>query len=524
MYPVDDSYKDAIRAPTRDVTCTVTFDITDVTAYQDVSGVVAAPEAPISDKTQIVDRARIPSYVQTTWEAGRFTLDGVMSFPDEDNALNGEMGFVSAEICGASRVFSSRPTLTIDFASLHSSIGLTISFDVGKGECGESFEVIAYDAAGGVVDNVLIEGNTDVIRQAFGQLDGYKRIVIRILRWSVPNRRARVMEVDFGIVREYGDDNLISAKLIEDMDPMSGQLPSPEFSFTVDNSGKEFNILNPTGFYIYLQEWQPVTAAMGVRVNGAYRQMPLGEFYLMDWTSEAGALTTSFTARTALERLGTLEYEQLMAKPQSLAELAESVFTAAEFDTFRYAIDPALKNVQTLGFVERTDCKTLMQMIALAGRCVVYVSRSGAVTLKRVETEETADARIDFGVMFDEAKIQLSRLVREVEVAYWTDSETSSVVSATVPYLTMGDTLKVEDNKLINTEAQAQQVADWLLMQAGKRAMHDMNWRGDPAHELGDTVAIENAFGEDIDAMITRQEIAYAGYLSARTEARGAAN
>jgi hypothetical protein len=384
--------------------------------------------------------------------------------------------------------------------------------------------VIAYDATEAVVDRVLIEGNTDVIRQVFGQLDGYKQLVIRILRWSVPNRRARVMEVDFGIVRQYGDDDLVSARLIEDMDITSGQLPSPEFSFTVDNSGKEFNILNPTGFYLYLQEWQPVTVTMGVKVNGSYRQMPVGEFYLMDWTSEAGSLTASFTARTALERLGTIEYEQLDSRPQSLADLAEEVFTLAGFDTFRYAIDPALADVQTLGLVDRTDCKTLLQMIALAGRCVVYVSRSGAVTLKRIGSEDDAADRIDFDVMYDEAKVALSRIVRAVEVNYWTDSETSKTYSTDVPYLALGDTLKVEDNKLINSEQHAAEVATWLLAQAGKRATHDVNWRGDPAHELGDVVAIENVFGEDKGAMITKQEIEYAGYLSARTEARGAVN
>jgi hypothetical protein len=75
---------------------------------------------------------------------------------------------------------------------------------------------------------------------------------------------------------------------------------------------------------------------------------------------------------------------------------------------------------------------------------------------------------------------------------------------------------------LINTEAQATNVANWLLRQKNNRAIYKVNWRGNPAHELDDVIDIENSYGIDKSVYITKNDISYEGYLSAKTEARGA--
>jgi hypothetical protein len=84
--------------------------------------------------------------------------------------------------------------------------------------------------------------------------------------------------------------------------------------------------------------------------------------------------------------------------------------------------------------------------------------------------------------------------------------------------------LKLENNTLINNDIQAVNVANWILEQKNYRAIYSSNWRGNPSHELGDIVTIEDSYGQNKNTIITKNEIEYAGYLSAKTEARGLIN
>src|SRR5690606_32752108 len=153
-----------------------------------------------------------------TWETDRFRLDGSFSFPDDTLSNNGEVGFVSAQLCDVDGVFDDEPEITITFGSTHSSVGLTITFDTFNDEYAVDFDVTAYDAADDVIETVSVIGNTDAMAKPLGQLADYKKVVVTIKKWSVGDRRARVLEIDFGIVEEYMDDSLIRMDLIEELD------------------------------------------------------------------------------------------------------------------------------------------------------------------------------------------------------------------------------------------------------------------------------------------------------------------
>lgn len=133
-----------------------------------------------------------------------------------------------------------------------------------------------------------------------------------------------------------------------------------------------------------------------------------------------------------------------------------------------------------------------------------------------------ADDNIDFDNTYDEPKIELERTVRRVEVTYWSDLSTSALSSVDASDVNIGDTLKLEGNTLINDPGVAADVAEWIMVQKLLRAKYGITWRGNPAHELGDAIAIENSYGGDKGALVTRTEWTYQGYLQGRTEAKGA--
>ncbi|WP_135553232.1 hypothetical protein [Paenibacillus cymbidii] len=524
MYPVSPAFQAAVYAPSRRVAGKVTFDISDVTAAGDVSNITVTTQATaISDKAQLIDKDRNATYNLATLETDRFRLDGSFSFADDAApANNAERGYVSDALCDSDGEFASHPTITITFGSTHSSVGLTITFDAFNGEYATDFIVTAYDASNVVIDTVTVTGNTSTQPKPLGQLLNYKKIVVEIVKWSVGDRRARVLEIDFGIVEVYTDDNLISMGLIEEMDMSGSKLPSPEFDFTVDNSDRAFNILNPTGFYKYLQQRQQVIAELGVDIGGGLIEyVPLGNYLLWEWTSDEGSLTASFTARTNLDLMANFDYENGTPDSQSLADLAESLFALCGIPN--YSIDPALAGITTNSLAKKTTCKNALQMVALAGCANIFVTRDNTITLRCLSLGDPDDV-VTLDNMYAEAQIELEKIVKQVAVTYWTDLDTSSVSTVTAAGVDVGDVLKLEGNTFINSSGRATAVANWLLAQKAYRAKYAINWRGNPAQELVDVILIENTYGSSMSAFITKTDLTYKGYLRAKTEAHGVVN
>ena len=519
MYPTSTLYKTAVYATARTVAGKVTFAIVDTTAIGDISSITVTTQAAISDKDQVANGVRDITYNLITWETDRFKLDGSFSFPDSTVANNGEVGYISNELSNASRQYSVNPTITILFTGNHSSAGLSVEFDEVNNEYAEDFIIRTYNSSNVLLNTVTVTANTKALYTYIGNLNNYRKVEVEIQKWSKVDRRARVLEIDFGVIQVYTDDSLIRMSLVEDMDLITGTLPSPEFKFTVDNSAKLFNILNPTGFYAYLQERQPITAQLGVDIGGGFFEwVPLGEFLLLEWVSDEGTLTASFTARTNLDLMANFDYERLTTNSQSLYNLAVSLFTTCGITN--YSIDTALQSITTNSMAKKTTCRNALQMVAIAGEANIFVSRDNTITLKQL-TLGTADDRIDFDNTYQEPEITLDPIVKQVDVTYWTDLSTSAV-STVLSSATVGEVLKLENNTFINNATRGTAVANWILAQKGNRAKYRINWRGNPAQELADVIDIENAYTTDKKGYITKNDIRYEGFLSSVTEAKGA--
>jgi hypothetical protein len=169
---------------------------------------------------------------------------------------------------------------------------------------------------------------------------------------------------------------------------------------------------------------------------------------------------------------------------------------------------------------KKTTCRNALQMVAIAGCANIFVTRGNVITLKQL-TLGTADDRIDFDNTYTEPEITLDPIVKQVDVTHWSNLSTSAVSTVTSS-ATAGEVLKLENNTFINNGTRATAVANWILAQKGNRAGYKINWRGNPAQELGDVIDIENSYTADKKGYITKNDIRYEGYLSSVTEAKGA--
>ena len=241
MYTVSTAFKSAVYAQTRETKAKVEFELIDVDAYDDAS-VTVTGEASFSKKDQVINLIRDMSGKYATFENDYWLLDGSFVLPPKASESGYEVGWWSAALCDANGDFSVSQVCTIDFTVDHSSIGITITFDQQTNEYAEDFEIDVYDSSAVLLHNETVTGNTLAKYILEENLTDFRQIVITITKWATGNRRARITEVDFGIIQEYTDTEIIKLDILEELDTLSNQVTANEIKLTLDNQSKDFNI------------------------------------------------------------------------------------------------------------------------------------------------------------------------------------------------------------------------------------------------------------------------------------------
>ena len=595
MITTSTAYKAAVGATSRRTKGKIVFEIVDVTAKSDITSLTVTGEAEISKKAQTYDEERALSAKYATLENDYWKLDDTFWFPPKTAETGYQIGWWSLALSQADKTFAVDQEVLYAFTGNHSSIGITVIFDRQANEYAEDFEIIAYDSSDVEINRDTVTGNI-LSKYTWEQnLTDYRKIKIIVTKTSTAYRRARITEVDFGIIEEYEGNELINMSVLEECSPNSQEVTMNELRFTIENQDKRFNILNPTGVYDYLQRRQQIFAYNSLEIStDTYEEIPLGVYYLDDWVSNEGTLTASFNANDVMSLLSESKYRKSIYADITLENLAIAVL--ADVGVTDYSIDSSLSSITVKGYMPILTHREALQMIAVAGECIIYSNRYGVLQIKPANAVATG-LEIDFDNVYNTPKITLDKLINTVEVNNYTYTSLASekVYEGTVALTGTSDvwldyskpatgvsyavtggatvnsatcytnsallnithtgnttitltgtelslsksvyqlkdgtapagekdyTMKV-DNTLINNTTVASDVATWILAEAKKRNIYDINWRQDPSIEAGDIVTIEDEFGLNYEARITKQEFNWNGALSGSSTGKGASS
>ena len=512
MLETSQEYKDAVYGISRRVHGRVDFEILDVTASGDATATVTS-ELEISRKQDMFNRERQLKTKYATLENDFWRLDGSYTLPT--NPISDEIGYISADLSGSDGVFATPQEVEINFTENHSSIGLTITFDGLNKEFATEFVIFVYDEFDSLIHQENVVGNTKVRYILEENLPEYRRIVVSFAKTNNPYRRIRIVEFDFGIVDEYEGDELIEFSLVEELDTISNTISPDEFKFTIENEDLRFDILNPDGIYPFLQRRQEIKPFLGVEVEGGdIEYIPLGIYYLINWKSNEGALTATFTARDLLDILEQSNFGGNVYSNVSLKAIAEEVLDDAGVE--EYEIDNALDGVVTSGELESDTYKNTLQTICIAGQAVCYMNRFNVLVIERLGETGTGEL-IDFDNIYASPSIDLDKLVNTIVVEHQGNKLT--YVDPEKPG--REQTLAVEvENPLISSSQHAEDVAIWILGELKKRYLYEVRWRQNPALEVGDIVTLQTDYGNKL-SRINKQEFEFRGYLAGKTYTKG---
>jgi hypothetical protein len=194
--------------------------------------------------------------------------------------------------------------------------------------------------------------------------------------------RFRIHKITMGIGIYFDNKNILSATKKEHISPIMEELPTIDFSLSVNNKDRAFDIENEESSVNFLEIGQDITVLYGQELDdGSVEWLPGAVVQLKEWSADDEELTFS-----ASDRFDYMDktYHKGLYRPDgiSLYELALDVLADAGIDNRTYWIDSYLKSVKVSNPVPVVAHKEALQLIANAGRCILYQDREGNIFLK----------------------------------------------------------------------------------------------------------------------------------------------
>lgn len=513
MIPMPETYQPY--ADVRRVDFGLSFGVVAVDAADLAVASTDTGQFPSSQLQQTHDRVELSSAAFATLEHNIWILDGSMTVYPED-LDNLQTGYLSEEYSGDNGNFQNPPKISFVFSIPQDSYGLTFRFDDQIPESWpRGLKVDFFNDTG----ELLFSGDLSVSSSYAWietRVQGYSKIDITFLSTAVPRRRARLVEIIFGLVANYDRSRIARAAEKQSIDILSESLASSQLDITIDNADKLYNLINPTGVYEYLQNGQYVN--YWYKIGGQILNAGVKYFYSAE--SDDGGLTASITFNDRLIFLENAVFNGGASGTWQLQEAVTEILSAAGVGSVPAFEDGLGSTIIRKCIPQETDCREALRLCTQAAMCVCCVNRNDTFYFFRPGFAAEPDDQLTRDRIEEEPKVVVGDRFNAVMVKR-TDSynEGSEEETYTLSAAEEGDIVLVKEisNDLINDMAAW---AEWALPWILRRTYFDIDYRGNPALEIGDTVQVFDAFGVNGTAVIESHDLSFNGGLSGSIKAR----
>ena len=569
MIKASSNYQSKITASSRDIKVKSTFGFVDIDAA-DSAVPAASGEASVSLLKQItngVTEASKPHLMRL--ELNNTILDGSSQITGDDN---GQVGWWSSSLCNESCIFEPAEAVTFSLPYLANVIGISIYW----GEIPREF-TLAFYSGSTLKAEKTVSGNKEQVTIIEQPVYGFDKLVISVSENVYPYTRAKIVNVIFGIIKIYTDDEIISMSSLDQIAFMPDALASNEITLEIENFSRDLNPINPQGVIKYLQQKQVISTQLGIGSDSGIEWISIGDMYLYQWPTSSNDGTAKLILRSEVDFIkGT--YKTTSIGLVDAKTLLTEIFGKAGIT--KYIIPDKLASIQLNGFVSEIDYRKAIQLIVNACCHYIKLERDMTLNIKPIVITEPVKT-IDYDNIYDKPEItsDSEKGAYGVTVYRYSDGFSTTLVdkmslgdagtkSGTIRYspavnvsasVTNGTldavtydidscyvTVTVKDgatititgdelysyeyivgnadgivisNPFVATEDVAQKMLEMYEFLAEYRLTYDVkNWRQDMTLEAGDVVKVQNDFYTEQSVMITEQTLRYDGALSGATK------
>ena len=327
----------------------------------------------------VPDPEKYTYYSNLSWPLNNYKVEELYDSCDQDyTAVDGSMYFLPrdpSDVVLNQGIVSENlfGMIEVHFPIPYDIKGLTVEF--GKAYPVD-FSIISDNSS------VEITGNQNghfVTEEIF-----YGATFLRFVPAQMVNgqSRFRIHQITMGIGIYFDNQKILSATKKERISPIMEDLPSIDFSITIDNKNRAYDIENEESTVNFLENGQEISVIYGQELdNGNVEWIPGTTVYLREWSADDEEM--SFTATDRFDGMdGTYRRGKYAPDGITLYELALDVFQDAGIDSRTYWLDNYLKDVKVYNPMPVVTHKEALQLIANAGRCILYQDRNGNIFMK----------------------------------------------------------------------------------------------------------------------------------------------
>lgn len=309
--------------------------------------------------------------IYATLEENFTRVDGSMFFLPRGTAVGGyyDTGLISNNL-----ISDGQFSLTINLNILPTDFrGITINF-------GENYPV-NFDIVSDQGQKAEFRNNDQAEFTTEEVFENTSKLTLVFYRMKNPRSRLRIYSIRFGYGLVYYNDSVMASSLESYVSPIGADIPQVDFTVTLKNYDKYFNVDNPRSAINFLETGQEMDIYYGYQLpeSGEIEWIRGNHLLCSEWESDD--YTATIRCQDVFRSMDT-EYYKGMYNPTGKSYFDLAVAILREAGQTEYYIDPRLKHLYTRNPLPRVKCKEALQIIANACRCVLSQSRTGLIQIK----------------------------------------------------------------------------------------------------------------------------------------------
>lgn len=416
----------------------------------------------------------------------------------------------------AEGVFATPPVITIEFDEQYTSSGLTFRFSPGANEWCSEIRVLWYQNGAKKDEGIFYpDAPLYAVENA---VEAFDKVVVELLKTSLPNRRAKLEYIRIGVIREIDGRELTGASFIHEIDLVSDTVPINVMDATFHSR---------TNVEYVFQSKQPVEAYDGENLIG---------IYYIEKGNRTGARDYTISCQDAI---GILDRDTfgggIWLEDTPISEMLLEVVDGS----FELDIAPELSNVTLRGYIPESTKREALQQIAFAAG--VCIDTAGSAKIRVFPPQTGNGAEIPAAETYTGGQVDTSETVTAVIMEYYDildippeerDERDETLEFKGKEYVLITDVLRV-DNPNLTVGAIKNRVeykGCYLInsSNSGKRASallayHMRKKRYSTAHVLhdqkpGDRVNVALPWGETQNGNIVKMTVTISGINASNTE------
>lgn len=399
MRNASEAYNEEIRDLfKREIDIKVQIDYSDPEIAQGIE--VIAQENRTSYSQQVVDGNEDMTHAFAS-------LDGSWKLEQENHylapssmeiGLRMQYGLWGSQLSDENGNFAIPPIVTVTFIS-RPMRDLKLIGDNKRNEYPVDFDFKLYDTDG--IEKYVLEvrGNNEVHwNYDIPDITNISKMEIHILKWNLPNRVIKIVELFTSIQEVYNKDDIISIRLTEEREVINaipiGNISSNEVEITLLNNKGKFDVGNINSpLYGLVKANRMLRAWIGTKSQ----LIPLGLFWSIDWDIATYEKFAKVVGRDRLERLRKTDYTSSQVEiNKSVYDLAESILLDVGLNHSHFILDEELKDIIIpYAYFKPSTHRECLRLLAEASAGQVYCDREGYIRFEGPSFMERKGQKID---------------------------------------------------------------------------------------------------------------------------------